>query len=199
MVSLPVTDFIFFIASATLNRFRDHPAIKQKIERSGDSYDVHREAYRYYRRLVPVRERVFLGPFSIRKPNGNIYGLIFGSRHQLGMHKFLQVAWANDSIAGEANFDIERENIIPGELLLDIQEMRPNKIKAFEGDLEQALRAGKIRSEADILDICIEAGMTGKHCEPILKKLKAEGVIESNFRVPDVGNYSNPRPIKMKR
>ena len=196
LISLPTTDFIFFLSSSTLHRFRDHPAIKQKIDRPQDSYDVHRATYDYYQKLIPPADRVFLGRFSIKKPHGNIYGLIFGSRHPLGIHKFLQVAWANDQIAGEANFDIERDNLSPGELVFGFEEMRPTKIKVFEADLEDALRSAKFHSEADVLRFCIEAGMTGKHCENILKKLKAMGVIDLEFRVPDARNYFKPRIIK---
>jgi three-Cys-motif partner protein len=36
LIRLPTTDFIFFLSSSTLNRFRDDPAIKQKIQRTDD-------------------------------------------------------------------------------------------------------------------------------------------------------------------
>jgi three-Cys-motif partner protein len=195
LISFPTTDFIFFLSSSTLYRFRNHPAIKQKIDCPEDSYDVHRAAFNYFQSLVPANNDVFLGQFSIKKPTGNIYGLIFGSQHPLGIHKFLQVAWTNDEIRGEANFDIERENIFPGEMVLPFDELRPSKIKVFEADLEQILREGKFRSEADVLRFCMKAGMTGKFSEPVLKKLKSEGVINLDFRVPDVGNFYKPRPI----
>jgi three-Cys-motif partner protein len=32
LVEAPTCDFLFFISSSTLNRFRDHPAIKQKLQ-----------------------------------------------------------------------------------------------------------------------------------------------------------------------
>jgi len=196
LIGLPTTDFIFFLSSSTLHRFRDHPAIKQKIQKPEDSYDVHREAFEYYRKLVAQGDRVFLGRFSIRK-RSNIYGLIFGSRHPLGIHKFLQVAWANDEIAGEANFDIERENIASNEMILPFEEMRPNKIREFEAELEEALRTGKMQSEADVVRFCIEAGMTCQHSTPVLKKLKSQGVIELNFQVPDIRSFRLPRPIRV--
>src|ERR1051325_478202 len=195
LIELPTTDFIFFLSSSTLHRFRDHPAIKQKIERLEDSYDVHRAAVSYYRKLIPPGDEVFLGHFSIRK-RSNIYGLIFGSRHPLGIHKFLQVTWANDKIAGEANFDIERENIRPGEGLLELDVMRPNKVKEFEGELETKLQSGRMKSEADVIRFCIEAGMTSQHAAPVLRKLKTAGRIEIDFRVPDVRNMKSPRPIR---
>jgi three-Cys-motif partner protein len=196
LIAFPVTDFIFFLSSSTLYRFRDHPAIKQKIERPEDSYDIHRATVDYYRKLIPTTDKVFLGSFSIRKPP-NIYGLIFGSRHPLGIHKFLQVAWANDELAGEANFDIERENIRPGEGILPLDVMRPNKLREFERELETALRAGWMHSEADVARFCVEAGMTCKHSARVLKKLKSEGLISSDFQVPDIRRIQDPRPLHL--
>src|SRR5436190_2316620 len=67
LISFPTADFIFFLSSSTLHRFRNHPNIKQKIERPDDSYDVHRAAVNYYRNLVPEHDNVFLGSFSIMK------------------------------------------------------------------------------------------------------------------------------------
>ena len=197
LIGFPTTDFIFFLSSSTLHRFRNHPAIKQKIEMVEDSYDVHRAAVMYYRKLIPSDDQVFLGSFSIKKKRGNIYGLIFGSRHPLGIHKFLQVAWANDEIAGEANFDIDRENIRAGEGILPLDLMRPNKVREFEEDVEKALRAGKMKTEASVVRFCIEWGMTCKHSAPVLKKLKAEHIIDLSFRVPDVDRLKCPRPIRL--
>ena len=140
LIKYPKTDFIFFLSSSTLHRFRDHPAIKIKISRPDRSYDVHRAAFDWYKNLTP--ESAFLGRFSIKK-GSNIYGLIFGSQHPLGAHKFLQVAWANDQIAGEADFDIDEENISPNQSLFPLTEFQPRKIQAFEADLETVLRKGK--------------------------------------------------------
>jgi three-Cys-motif partner protein len=196
LISFPTTDFIFFLSSSTLHRFRDHPAIKIKIDAPEDSYDVHRAAFDYFRKLAP--REVFLGRFSIRK-RSNIYGLIFGSQHPLGIHKFLRVAWGNDQIAGEANFDIDRLNAADGEMLFALDEFRPNKTVEFERELEEGLRSGKHRSEADVLHFCIEAGMTCQHCTPVIQKLKTEKVIKCDFRTPDVGNYRRPRQIDLIR
>lgn len=197
LITFPTTDFLFFLSSSTLHRFRDHPAIKQKIEKLEDSYDVHRAAVNYYRKLIPAQEKMYLGCFSIRK-RSNIYGLIFGSHHPLGIHKFLQVAWANDEISGEANFDIDHENIRPDEGILPLDVMRPKKIQEFESELEKALRTGKMKSEADVARFCIEAGITCQQSKPVLKKLKREGVITLDFEVPNVGNMNTPRLISFK-
>ncbi|HTQ50419.1 MAG TPA: three-Cys-motif partner protein TcmP [Candidatus Acidoferrales bacterium] len=198
LISYPTTDFIFFLSSSTLHRFRDHPAIKQKIETVEDSYDVHRVAVDYYRKRIPANNQLYLGSFSIRK-RSNIYGLIFGSHHPRGIHKFLQVAWATDGIAGEANFDIDRENIRPEEGILALDMMRPSKIRNFELELERALKSGSMKSESDVVRFCIEAGMICKYSMPVLKKLKDAGIIDIDFRVPDVGRWNSPRPISLIR
>ncbi|HUF48090.1 MAG TPA: three-Cys-motif partner protein TcmP [Vicinamibacterales bacterium] len=93
----------------------------------------------YYRGLLPRAADYFLAPFSIKK-NANIYGLIFGSGHPLGMDKFLQVAWKKDEIAGEADFDIL------GDRTAGL--LTPTKLGGFEQELEDGLRTGSIRFAA---------------------------------------------------
>jgi hypothetical protein len=82
-VTSPTCDFLFFLSSSTLHRFRDDPAIKQKITRPDDYYQVHQVALDYYRGFLPNAADYFLAPFSIKK-GSNIYGLIFGSAHPFG-------------------------------------------------------------------------------------------------------------------
>jgi three-Cys-motif partner protein len=196
LTKLPKTDFIFFLSSSILNRFRDHPSIKVKIERPEESYNVHRAAFDHF--LGLSAPEYFMGRFSIKKPTGNIYGLIFGSAHPLGISKFLEIAWSNDGIAGEANFDIDRECIRADELLLDLPEMRPKKIQLFEQDLEVLIRQGIVSDEFRLLRYAIKSGMTSRHCRPVLKKLKEERVIECNFAVPNVRNAGEaPRRINL--
>lgn len=194
LLEFPRTDFVFFLSTSTLHRFRDHPAIKQKIANPADSYHVHRAAFDYFKELIPAGDEAFLGQFSILK-RSNIYGLIFGSRHPLGIHKFLQVAWATDGIAGEANFDVDRENVGKGEMLLGFDIMKPKKVQEFEEALEAAFRERRFASEADVIRFCIEAGMTGQHAEAVMAQLKKAGVLEADFRVPNVRNLKDPRRI----
>ncbi len=193
----PKCDVLFFVASNTLHRFRDHPAIKQKIARPSDSHQVHLAVLDYYRRLIPPGRQFYLAPFSIRK-GANIYGLIFGSSHMLGLDKFLTVAWKNDSMNGEANFDVHRDNLIPGQARLDLPEFRMSKAKAFEADLEVRLRSGALADEVAIMHVCFEHGMLRQHAQPVLRKLKREGVLELDFRVPDIRRLKSPRPVRVK-
>jgi three-Cys-motif partner protein len=192
LVAFPTCDVLFFISSSTLHRFRDHPAIRQKIKRPDDYHHVHRAVADYYRGLLPTSFRYFLGRFSIKK-GSNVYGLIFGSRHPLGMDKFLQVAWKTDAITGEADFDIDRDDCGP----LFTGMLQPTKIDAFHADLTHRIRAGEVSTEADVIDICFQHGVKRQHATDLLKKLKSDGVIEYDFRVPSIDRLKNPRPIRL--
>jgi len=196
LVGFPTCGFLFFISSSTLHRFREHPAIRVKIKRPNDYYHVHHAIMDYYRELLPKNFPYYLAPFSIKK-GSNIYGIIFGSGHPLGMDKFLRVAWDADKLNGEANFDIHRDDILPGEMLLPIDDFRPSKLTAFERDLEKAIRDGKCPTELEVIWKCFEHGVTRKHSEPVLAKLKKEKVIQCDFRVADIDRLRQPRSIHL--
>lgn len=198
LIDLPSCDFIFFISSSVLHRFRTHPAIKLKIDRPEDYYHVHRKVVEYYRGLIPSHSSHMLVPFSIKK-GSNIYGVIFGSGNLLGVDKFLSAAWEKDKISGEADFDIHRENLSPGQLQLPIDEFRPTKIRAFETDLEQRILNRKVCSEIDIVRLCFEHGVRRQHARPVLDRLKSLSLIEADFRVPQFDREDGFRKIRLKQ
>lgn len=89
LVALPKTDFIFFLSSSTLHRFRDHPAIKQKIERPEDSYHVHRAAFEYYRGRLPKNPPIFWRPSPSRR-----------ARTSTASFSAASIRWASTSSCG---------------------------------------------------------------------------------------------------
>lgn len=198
LVHSPTCDYLFFLSSSTLHRFRDHPAIWQKIDRPEDYYHVHRAALEYYRGLLPPGQEYYLAPFSIKK-GANIYGLIFGSAHPLGIDKFLEVAWRKDEFSGEADFPIDRENIRPEQMRLPMTEIQASKITVFESELENLLRGGHLSNEVDVMRVCFEHGVKRQHARSVLAKLKKEGVIDIEFQVPDVQRLRSPRPVRMRK
>lgn len=112
LIALPVTDIIFFISSSTFNRFHTDDNVTNVIGLSSEEiqekpfYEIHRLVHEKYSELIPKKASYLLAPFSIKKGT-NIYGLIFGSGHPLGMEKFLGICWKKDEETGEANFDIQ--------------------------------------------------------------------------------------------
>lgn len=111
----------------------------------------------------------------------------------------LQVAWTKDAISGETNFDIDRDNIVPGQPKFELEEFRPTKVLAFERELEAVLRRGQVRNERDVIEICFRHGMKRQHASSVLSNLKREGVIDIDFRVPDIRRLRQPRPVRAPR
>lgn len=121
IIALERTDFIFFISSSYVLRFVENPEFKKyiKLERADfdgkNQYQCHRVLFEYYKKLSQTnKKKIYLAPFSIKKGK-NIYGLIFGSHHKLGIEKFLKVCWTQNSHTGDANFDIDSQKINPDE------------------------------------------------------------------------------------
>lgn len=106
LVLSPKTDFIFFIASSFIDRFREHPYIKKYFDTSKIDFDHcrtkdrHKIIAQYFKQLIND-EDYYLHHFTIKK-GSNHYGLIFGTSHSLGMEKFLKVCWKKDSLSGES-------------------------------------------------------------------------------------------------
>ncbi len=195
LVSFPRTDFLFFISSATLQRFHDHQAIRHKIEPANDFNQVHHAVLNYYRDLLPTGKRYYLAPFSIKK-GSNIYGIIFGSAHPLGMDKFLTVAWNKDRLNGTANFDINRDSLNPDAPMLDLGPItNPSKLNVFEEDLEKRLRAKSLPDEIAVMEVCYQHGVMRRHSAPVLQRLKKEGVIKCDFQSPTLDHLKEPRSV----
>lgn len=196
MTNWPRCDFQFFLASSAFHRFPNHPALKQAIKSTGDHRDIHRVAADYYRKLIPKGRQYFVAPFSFMK-GSNVYGVIFGSGHPLGMDKFLRVAWDLDPVNGEADFDIGGEGIRPEQA--ELFEKTPRKVAVFEADLMAQIMSGAIKNERDLLQLCFVHGVRGTHAKGILGELKKEKVIVLDFGVPDVDNWRKPRVIRLSR
>ncbi|MCX6240120.1 MAG: three-Cys-motif partner protein TcmP, partial [Bacteroidia bacterium] len=107
LVRSPKTDFIFFIASSFIDRFKEHQNTKKHIDTSKIDFDNckpkerHKIIAKYFKGLID-NEDYFLHHFTIKK-GSNHYGLIFGSSHSLGMEKILKVCWKKDKNSGESN------------------------------------------------------------------------------------------------
>ena len=192
----PHTDFLFFISSAIFGRLGDHPSIRKYLDLGKqDSYGAHRAVVNHFRQWVPSGVDYYLAPFSIKK-GANVYGLVFGSGHLRGMEKFLRVAWKLDPLIGEANFDIDREGLSSQQLNLFNE--RPTKVTAFEADLRDGILSRALRTEGDVYRFCISNAFTPSHAEPVIKELKGQGILESDWNVPQFENLKTPRKMSLR-
>ena len=186
IVKIPRTDFIFFISSAMVNRFKKSPEIcghlpiKKEDFASMNGQNVHRILANSYPRWIPDGEQYFLGSFSIKK-GANVYGLVFGSGHPLGMDKFLKVAWKH---GGDANFDIDNDGIDPEQPSLFSEYDKPTKISEFEKAVEKELLARHLKTNKDICLFALRNGMLAAHAKDALNLLVDNAKLpKQKFRV----------------
>ena len=185
ILGLKRTDFLFFISSSTIKRFCEHPSFVQHIKLMPEEvektpyYRMHRLILDYYKSLIPKSKEYYLAPFSLKKESGAVYGLIFGSGHVLGIEKFLSTCWNIDPDRGEANFDIDDDNITPGQVELFTGEVRkPKKVDSFEKELRDAVLSKRIKTDKDIYLYTIASGFTQSHSRNLFNKLVAEKRVE---------------------
>ena len=106
LLNLKQTDFLFFISSYYFKRFSNEPGFiqhfpdlsREKVKAAKPS-EIHEIVLDYYKNLIPEDNQTRIYPFTLKK-NRNVYGLIFGSKHPLGVEKFLKVAWKKNTSNG---------------------------------------------------------------------------------------------------
>jgi three-Cys-motif partner protein len=178
LISLERTDFLFFISSSFAKRFAEVPEFMEylKVSRqefeSSKPYDCHRVILKYYKSLIPLYKNYYLAPYSIRKPNnGNIYGLIFGSNSPFGLEKFLTTAWKLDKHTGEANFNIDNDPIIQGDISLFPEDNVIKKVELFKNSIIEFLKETP-RTNKEVYLFTLESGFIPPHTIEILKELQ---------------------------
>lgn len=202
IIALKQTDFLFFISSSFIRRFCELEEFSKyltinKTDLEGkDYYHIHRIVLDYYRSLIPKGKEYFLAPFSIKK-GGNIYGLIFGTGHTLGIEKFLRVCWEIDPQTGESNYDIDRENINNAAPSLFKEFNIPKKRQVFEEELRDKILNRSLRTDKDVYLFSLNAGFLPKDANTILKELKSNKRINFSFKLitASVHKVINPSEI----
>jgi len=180
LISFPKTDFIFFISSSFINRFKDHPYTKQHIDTSKIDFkqkklnEIHRTIADYFRSLIPSDKEYYLHHFSIKK-GANYYGLIFGSNHTLGMEKFLKVCWKIDKFSGEANYNIDN-NWVDNSLFSQLGENV--KKDNVSNKIKELILSGEIRDNKMGLKYALQNGCEPKLFTEVVQNLYKEKKIE---------------------
>ncbi|GGG99184.1 three-Cys-motif partner protein TcmP [Pedobacter zeae] len=184
IIALKQTDFLFFISSSYFRRFANTPEFQKHFPfdpvemQTIDYYHIHRKVLAHYKSLIPRNKVYYLAPFSIKKER-NIYGLIFGTRHTLGIEKFLSVAWKNDRLRGEANYDIDSERINEQTPSLFPEFDIPSKREFFEKKLRQRILEGEIKMRNQAYLFTLNEGFLLKDANTVLRKMVAEKKIKS--------------------
>lgn len=176
LISLDRTDFIFFISSFHARRFVELPEFKKYLDISKSdfddtkSYQCHRVIFDYYKSQLPSDKEFYLAPFSIKK-GANIYGLIFGTHHKLGIEKFLRICWKINPNTGDANFDIDNEKIDPQSPKLFAEFEIPSKLELFSKNLEEKILHSDLKTTSDIYTFTFDMGCLPIHANKVLNEL----------------------------
>ena len=184
ITALPRTDLLFFVSSSLANRFKTHPEVRRYLPlndadlqmMNGDN--VHRILSAAYKRWLKPNQKYYLGSFSIKK-KANVYGLVFGSGHPLGMDKFLRVAWGH---GGDANFDIDGDRIDPSTPSLFPEYDKPKKLTEFEALFRKKILEGTIATNIDAYLFTLEIGVLGSHARDVLNQMVKECLLEKGQR-----------------
>jgi len=190
LINLSKTDFLFFIASSFFNRFnyqKYFPDLDYKELRNKPYELIHKGILDYYKSKIPQTNKTQLYPFSIKK-GANVYGLIFGSKHPLGVNKFLRIAWRQNELNGQANFDIDNDELKRLATLFP-EEKSLTKIEKFQKELINYIMIKEKVSNLEIYDFTLGKGHIPKHAIEVLKSLKNEGKI--HFERGPYINYTN--------
>ncbi|MCL4511242.1 MAG: three-Cys-motif partner protein TcmP [Bacteroidetes bacterium] len=184
LMSLDTTDFIFFVSSSYVHRFPDEPEVRRHHPRfdfdkiKNTSWKkVHNVVCDEFRRYVPSNvKRYWIIPFSIMKPDMvNIYGLIAVTKHPLGADKFLNAAWKENALNGNANFDIEEE-----EKKKQGDFFKPRtltKIESFQLMLQELILKRNIKNNSDAYYLTLDEGHIGKHANEKIMEMKRDKLI----------------------
>ncbi|MCE7993955.1 MAG: three-Cys-motif partner protein TcmP [Roseivirga sp.] len=202
LTRLERTDFIFFISSSFVRRFSEMEEFKNYIQINKEKFDIsrpvhsHRVVFEYYKSLLD--KNYHLAPFSIKK-GSNVYGLIFGSNHTLGLEKFLKIAWKINRNTGDSNFNIDEEAFLEtGQLSLIAEENRPKKLNLFEKSLKTAILKKELKTNTAIYNYSLDQGFLPKHANDVLEGMIKDGDIESvNFATHNIHKLS-PSKLTLK-
>ena len=180
-------DFLFYLSSSYFNRFGNTDEFKNIIDidlkkaKEAPYKYIHRSILKQLREKIPVNCPTRLYPFTIKK-GCNVYGIIFGASHPRGVEKFLQTAWAENNINGEANFDIDDDKNKGQADLFGYVEL--TKIMKFRQEIHQAILDGTLETNKEAFDFALNQGHLPSHTADEIKLMKKEKLISYKGRSP---------------
>lgn len=179
LVRSPTTDFIFFISSSFIKRFKEHPNTKKYIETHKITFDesnskkCHIAIAEYFEHLLPNDvDEYYINHFTINK-NGQYYGLIFGTNHSLGMEKFLKVCWEKDPLAGESTCNTQ--NDFDASSLFGVLE--PNKIQSVKSEIKRSILNKEIKDNISGLKFALKKRCLPRIFTEVVKELEKKNLI----------------------
>lgn len=194
------TDFLYFVSSShfwrfgSVDEFKMHLDIDMNEAKKNPYKFIHRSIIKQLREKLPTNTKLKLYPFSIKKV-ANIHGIIFGASHPLAVDKFLSIAWKRSPINGDANFDIDDDDLKVQQNLFGNQPL--TKVQAFQKNVKEKILTKQITNNFDLYNYALEEGHLGKHAAEVLQNMKKQNEINYEGRSPLV-TYDQVHKMKRK-
>ncbi|MDR2409200.1 MAG: three-Cys-motif partner protein TcmP [Bacteroidales bacterium] len=185
LVNSPRTDFIFFISSSFIKRFKEIDSTKKYIDTDRINFDesdpkeCHRLIADYYQKLIPKSKEYYIHHFTIKK-GPNYWGLIFGTNHTLGMEKFLRVCWKVDIYSGESNFN--KDNDIPIDSLFYTGETS-NKKERVKVEIKNKIFSREIKKNIDGLKYALKNRCLPEIYVSVIQELEKNKMIKCSPKI----------------
>jgi hypothetical protein len=149
--------------------------------------ECHRQIAGYFRNLIPVGKEYYLHHFTMKNEGGNYWGLIFGTKHTLGMEKFVKICWKYDSLSGESNFNID-DNFEKDSLFFN--ENDTVKMQTIKNDICTKILSGEISDNKTGLKYALANGCPPKLFTDAVKELEKSKQIRRtgnlNYKSTDI-------------
>lgn len=194
------TDFLYFVSASYFWRFGNKQEFKNHLnidmnEAKKNPYTfIHRSIIKQLRQRLPDNTKLKLYPFSLKK-GANIYGIIFGASHPIAVDKFLSIAWKRNEINGEANFDIDDDELKRQQNLFGSPKL--TKLQAFKENVRHKIFQKEITNNFQLYNYALAEGHLGKHAADILREMKRDGEVSYENSSPLV-TYENVYKMKRK-
>jgi three-Cys-motif partner protein len=185
LVDSPRTDFIFFISSSFIKRFKEVEYTRRYIDTEripfdeSDPKECHRLIADYFQRLIPEGKEYYVHHFTIKKGR-NYWGLIFGTNHTLGMEKFLRVCWKEDIYSGESNFN--KDNDIPSDWLFYTGETT-NKKEKIKDIIKKKILSGEIADNRSGLKYALKNRCMPELYVSVIQELEKNKIIKCTPKI----------------
>lgn len=182
LISINITDFLFFVSSGHIARFHKEPTFLKHLGINANDIEkaphefIHRVVLNHYKKLIPDGNETLLFPFSLKK-GLNIHGLIFGASSLRACDKFLHRAWKENPINGEANFDIDKD-IEKQEEELFPEHKAKSKKELFQENTGKEIVNRNIKNNLELYEFTLKSGHLPEHSREVLKNLKGKGKIK---------------------
>ncbi len=194
LVGFPKTDFIFFISTSFISRFKVQECVHKYFETEHISFDegkpmeCHSIMADYFRRLAG--DDFYIHHFTIKK-GSNYWGLIFGTGHTYGMEKFLKVCWLRDPNSGESNFN-KHNDLDKYDLFYDSN--HTNKKQEIKSAVEAAVLERTICDNLSGFKFVMKRGGEPKLFTDVIKQMESDGKIVREGTL----NFSSTNIHKLK-